>query len=73
MSLILSRNDGPYETTIFEIRNGPRSLFRWTVVDTRDQRTRTGRSRSEEWARHDAQTALDELRSLLDPDRESAA
>lgn len=70
MPLVLSRNDGPYETTILELAHGGLSPWKWTVIDTRDQRRRTGRARSEAWARHDAQTALDELRT---PDREQAA
>lgn len=60
--VVLSRNDGPYDTTVSELTHG-RLRFYWVVVDQRDKRTDSGRASTEEWAKHDARTALAQLRA----------
>lgn len=64
MPVVLSRNDGPYETTVLHLTrpHGLRLPYQWIVVDTRDKRSRSDRAKTEEWAKHDARTALRELR-----------
>lgn len=65
MPLVLSRNDGPYETTILHLTrpHGLRLPFQWIVRDRRDKRSDSGRSRTEEYAKHDARTALRKLQA----------
>lgn len=69
--IVLSRNDGPYDTTVSELAHG-RLRFFWVVVDRRDKRTRSDRASTEEWAKHDARKALSELRAEVGEEAEAA-
>lgn len=61
--------DGPYEITILHLQRPTgavlRRPFQWVVVDTRDQRNRTGRATSGMWAINEARRALVELREQV--------
>ena len=74
MPLVLSRNDGPYETTVLHLTrpHGLRLPFQWIVRDRRDSRSVTGRSRTEEYAKHDARTALNRMRADVGEENEAA-